>query len=491
MHSVASVNSGKRTDAVVVEIKYRLSGKPKVLADLYGSNVAAFGLDTTLWDIQDCALKHFNLTWTKSGRSPVAVTETTLWQRDNGNIDQDLTGATLKEYVAHLAETGLSTAPAASTKFGKKTSAQQKRSAVSFELFIFENMYLERMENYNSVPASELGKGGGKRDRTGSMELSTGEKAPSKVQRVAGCGFEFHSLFSLSSRSTSAKSSSGPIDLSTHVVVQKIECMHLTVEGQPVFVQKVKVNALVADSFLAHGSMEAVFEITFPDSKSTTKYIVKRFFRLTTLSSNEDNNGAMPTPDMSSIPFTVDEHSAEICAKCVRLAQGSQFLKDFYKACQKKGIDVYKHLQFANLWLLQECRVVSKASGMGLTWLMEERHVSSHVTRFSGTLQHASVHSEISHLTIYAFAHFVLESTKHQIVCADLQATVDSGVGDHGIQGINSFLKQHRCGIICEGLCLTQPGESDLLDEDEYEVILSDTDGDIGNNNSEVAVESV
>ncbi|TFK16472.1 hypothetical protein FA15DRAFT_667758 [Coprinopsis marcescibilis] len=57
------------------------------------------------------------------------------------------------------------------------------------------------------------------------------------------------------------------------------------------------------------------------------------------------------------------------------------------------------------------------------TWPMEERHANSRVDRFSGTLQYTSVHSEISHPTTYAFAHFVLESTQHQIMFVDLQGT--------------------------------------------------------------------
>ncbi|TFK19166.1 hypothetical protein FA15DRAFT_709225 [Coprinopsis marcescibilis] len=346
MRGIAYVNSGKRTDAVIVDIKYRLSGKPKVLADLYGSNVAAFGLDTTLWDIQDCALKHFNLTWTKGGQLPVVVTETILWQQDNGNIDQEMTGAMLQEYVTHLSDTGLSIPPTASSRFGKKK---------------FMYMFSERMEKLSStnsrVPGStaESGKGKGKHDRTGSMAYSQAMVAPtSKAAKVRAGGFEFQSSFSL-------------------------------------------------------------------------------------------------------------------------LPQGT--------SCQQKGINVYKHLRFASLWLLQECGEPSKVSGVsksggkdingtdfgeenaasGFTWLMEERHASGHVVRFSGTLQHAPVHSEISHLMVYAFAHFVLESTNQQVVFADLQVTGDSGIGYHGIPGINSFLEQHECGAICEGLGLTQPGQADLL----------------------------
>ena len=59
-----------------------------------------------------------------------------------------------------------------------------------------------------------------------------------------------------------------------------------------------------------------------------------------------------------------------------------------------------------------------------LLWLVEKRHPTSRVQRFSGTLSHPSSHSDLVHLTIYAFAHFVFGHTNRQLVFADLQGEV-------------------------------------------------------------------
>ena len=36
----------------------------------------------------------------------------------------------------------------------------------------------------------------------------------------------------------------------------------------------------------------------------------------------------------------------------------------------------------------------------------------------------------------------------------------DSGIGDHGLAGIKSFLDQHTCNYVCKGLNLTSLGKS-------------------------------
>ncbi|KAH6893870.1 kinase-like domain-containing protein [Coprinopsis sp. MPI-PUGE-AT-0042] len=170
-----------------------------------------------------------------------------------------------------------------------------------------------------------------------------------------------------------------------------------------------------------------------------------------------------------------------------------------YKVCERQNVNVFQNLSFAKAFLLEEQGLPSPASSLsaptpttehegedetmaegaeklpGLMWLVEKRHPSSHIVRFSGTLQHPSAHSDLMHLTIYAFNHFVFGHTNHQLVFADLQATpvaavskqgkkVEgfqlfdpmthtttgcSGVGDFGRVGIDGFVRQHECREIC------------------------------------------
>ena len=36
----------------------------------------------------------------------------------------------------------------------------------------------------------------------------------------------------------------------------------------------------------------------------------------------------------------------------------------------------------------------------------------------------------------------------------------DSGIGDHGVDGIKAFVEQHRCNYICAGLKFTPLNEA-------------------------------
>ena len=56
----------------------------------------------------------------------------------------------------------------------------------------------------------------------------------------------------------------------------------------------------------------------------------------------------------------------------------------------------------------------------------------------------------------------------------------DSGIGDHGPDGIKSFISQHRCNHICKGLKLSLllEKEDDLADSEEHH---EDDDGSDNN----------
>jgi hypothetical protein len=139
------------------------------------------------------------------------------------------------------------------------------------------------------------------------------------------------------------------------------------------------------------------------------------------------------------------------------LARGNLFLKEFFKLCKEKGVNVYygkslspfdarlgtqraPALRFTNAFLVQELNKVSPTSGMqenpsddadsgnsntslplGLMWLVEKQHASERVQRFCGTLKHTSSNSNLAHLTVSAFNHFVYQFTHKKLIYADLQ----------------------------------------------------------------------
>lgn len=94
-------------------------------------------------------------------------------------------------------------------------------------------------------------------------------------------------------------------------------------------------------------------------------------------------------------------------------------------------------IRFTDAFLVQELDQSSPASGLekissgsedndssfasGLMWLVEKRHASERVQRFCGTLKHTSTSSDLAHLTISAFNHFVYQFTRKTLIYADLQ----------------------------------------------------------------------
>ncbi|KAL0955299.1 hypothetical protein HGRIS_004188 [Hohenbuehelia grisea] len=134
----------------------------------------------------------------------------------------------------------------------------------------------------------------------------------------------------------------------------------------------------------------------------------------------------------------------------------------------------------------------------GVTWLVEPKRPMS-VTKFSGTLVHNSRRKDTCSQTVLAFAHFVFGFSKQTLVFADLQGThsqvkgrdglvlfdvmthtIDgnSGMGDFGKKGIQTFVDQHVCNSICKALGLPKAMPLSL---DYSEEARHDDDSDNGN----------
>ncbi|KAJ7099173.1 kinase-like domain-containing protein, partial [Mycena epipterygia] len=182
------------------------------------------------------------------------------------------------------------------------------------------------------------------------------------------------------------------------------------------------------------------------------QFVAKRFFWL-----SED-----------TLSVSVEENGLQIQAEIFRLAWGQWFLNAFYA---KSVIS----LAFADAFLAKEVDQPSIASGVlnitegncGLTWLVERKRPTT-VTKYSGTLVHTSACRDLKSLTVCAFAHFVFRYSDNTLVFADLQVRGgdglvlfdlmthtrkgDSGVGDFGTKGMETFMNDHECNSVCSNL---------------------------------------
>ncbi|KAJ6472440.1 kinase-like domain-containing protein, partial [Mycena sanguinolenta] len=109
----------------------------------------------------------------------------------------------------------------------------------------------------------------------------------------------------------------------------------------------------------------------------------------------------------------------------------------------------------------------------GMTWLVESKRASV-VISFTSTLDHKARGSEdIQSETIHAFTHYIFGYSGGELVFADLQGTPTpvrgndglvlfdpmthteaggSGLGDFGVEGIETFIKTHKCNRLCTEL---------------------------------------
>jgi hypothetical protein len=135
-------------------------------------------------------------------------------------------------------------------------------------------------------------------------------------------------------------------------------------------------------------------------------------------------------------------------------------------------------LRFTDAFLVQELNGISPASGMeespsddadsednntgtsspmGLMWLVEKRHASERVQKFCGTLRHTSSSSDLAHLTVSAFNHFVYQFTHKKLIYADLQGAFTRTFIIVG----SLFILPHHCPAGTPGLVTVDDKEAE------------------------------
>ncbi|TEB28742.1 kinase-like protein [Coprinellus micaceus] len=518
------------------------NAKKSSVNDRYGSSKRAFPPDATL--IGELPIFLIVVTLSnplvmqtfRTGVSPSSISctqrpretsrskqaKTSLRLTGNQQIEEGVMGFQLRRYKNKLIEQGfLDEAGCWVHKKGKgavKNTVVAGKPALLFELFIFFDMYQKRMDllaeaagegvtTLSSKSKVAKGSGSGKRhERTGSAAAT---ESVSKRQRNVGVS-AIQSEFALSNRRTSYASTP-----SSRTKLQKIACALVTAQGQPVFENKEAFHGYISSESFASGLTKCAFELLVPHSDQ--QFVVKRFYVKLTQDNEDDLNLISALLDDSSkelkippTPFTAEEHNIQIEAECVALHLGARFLAEFFKFCKSKNVRVFEHLRFEDAFLLQEVEgAASPASGMpqdvdpwgfkditpsvGFMWLAEKKHIAGRVVRYNGTLAHPSAHTDLAHLTVYAFIHFVFGHTNGKLIFADVQGTPalfelengktadgftlfdpmihsmtgNFGVGDHGQVGISKFLEQHECRDICTLLGLHDAVPLELVCDDK------------------------
>ncbi|KAJ7856202.1 kinase-like domain-containing protein [Mycena olivaceomarginata] len=166
----------------------------------------------------------------------------------------------------------------------------------------------------------------------------------------------------------------------------------------------------------------------------------------------------------------------ELVKEGTTLGRAKFFLNNFKEECDASEIDLSENEK-------GELNI-SNGSISSVTWLLEQERGNVQFRNFSGTLEHPR-YTDKQGATINVFQHFIYINSNKALVLADIQSseshnasqkasilfdlmshtlTGDSGTGDHGDKGIQTFVDQHECGQRCFQLEL-QPLKDAIEDD--------------------------
>ncbi|KAJ7431817.1 kinase-like domain-containing protein, partial [Mycena galericulata] len=426
-----------------------------------GSSSKKWANSLFLNDIKSDLLKSINIEWTKTTPIPLSDEDASFRWCHGRLLERDTSSMTLGDFYAyHSTPTNapiyLMNVPTMFKHFLKTARTQP---------FICLEMYLGLISEVISNGSGNMDTR--KRGRTESTRTEPLGNASKQLRPTVPGDVVPESQFSRSRRSELT------VQQQSEITFKRINCITAVSTGQCTLVDSGEIfRGFILDKPFASGRMKHAYHLQLANNE---QYVAKRFYKLNESDCEDD--------------VSVQNNRLEVEGEIFRLGLGKWFLDAFYRFVKtyKDSVAVDMNIEVADAFLAQEIDRPSNASGGamiteeddGVTWLVERRRPAT-VIKFSGTLIHRSARRDLRSVTIGAFAHFVFGYSKQELVFADLQGTPcqlktrdgfgkdglvlfdlmthtldsDSGVGDFGIEGIKTFVKDHECNEICRGLAL-------------------------------------
>ncbi|KAJ7453494.1 kinase-like domain-containing protein [Mycena latifolia] len=417
-------------------------GKTSYIDSNLGSASKLWSNSLFLNDIKSDILKSVNIEWTKTILKPLEDTPS------NAPIYLNNVPALFKHY-----QKSAKTQPFICLELYINMNAlevQEDPADIENRPEEFESHLDDVEDSPRTLRSATTTSSGRKRGRTESNAASSSGNKTKQLRSSIP-----QSEFSLSRRGGASV-----VQKRSEITFKKITCVVAIATGHPTLIDTDQVcRGHISDRPFASGTMKYAYDLQLANGD---QYVAKRFFKL-------------EVDDLDD-SVSVEDNRVQIEGELIRLALGKWFLDAFYRFCNtnKDSISVYSDIEFADAFLAMEKDRPSIASNVsmilseddGVTWLVERKRPVS-VIKFSGTLVHHSTGRDLRSATISAFAHFAFGYSKETLVFADLQGTPcqiktrdakgkDSGMGDFGASGIETFIKDHRCNDICRGLRLNK-----------------------------------
>ncbi|KAK7058136.1 kinase-like domain-containing protein [Favolaschia claudopus] len=456
-------------DKIMVAWQVRESKAKAVNTDL-GSSAKKWAVSTPMPDVKASLVESLNVEWCRSHSAPLLAEEVTFRWHGSLLLDPNTANMTVRDFYAYYSAPSRASIFMSSVPTMWKGMAKTNRAAIYLELYI-------------DVSAFHL-RSSGEDDSSSALVSSRRKRALSSTSEGANRDYEATkrrnpSMGPLKSMFVPTSSSAIVVHKVSPVTLKKTICTADNITGVPEFEEaEIEVSGVIRDTHFAKGAMKYAFEFKTSHGEAL---VAKRFYRL-------------EETDSPSSSVAVLDNKEEIILELRRLTLGAHLLKEFYKHAKHKGVDVYTAIEFATAWLGQEVQESpSKASETreidssheGITWLVEKKRAKI-VEHFTFTLNHQTRRQDFCAKTIHAFAHFVYGNSQRSVVFADIQGTPahvnsrdvmvlfdpmthtpagDSGIGDFGSEGIETFLKDHICGDICVALNLDKEVPLDAVEQ--------------------------
>ncbi|KAG6834916.1 hypothetical protein H0H93_006404 [Arthromyces matolae] len=496
---------GGNTNEIKIFIGWqvRTSKRPGTVDLTYGGQVKQWRANDFITvyvsDVTSEILETVNREWVRTHSLPLNMDDCSLRFCNNQNLEDNTSTLTVGQFYDHYSKSPQATMyfdpKRIPTTFRHLTHSGKKNPLLCLELFLNIDHWEVRkasLEDQNESTVSKMihdSTHSVARKRARAPSSAIEQDAENLRRRKSGplTGVP-PSTFCLSTRAGLSL-----VHKQTAVKLKIIRCVFDDTESDcKLVVEKQPVSGFILDEPFKSGTMKHAYDLVL---SSGERYVAKRFFKL----SDEDDLLTLFDNKVS-----VHDNRVQIEGEIMRLSRCQWFMDIFYQMCHRKAnVAVFQHLSVADAFLAEEVDGHSVASGEegsdsnldGVTWLVEPKR-SLALTKFSGTLQHRTTNRDLKSLTVYAWAHFVFGYSRESMVVADIQGTPaqvkgkdgivlfdimthtvngESGVGDFGIEGMVSFLKDHECHDVCRGLGLDRSMPIDL---DEFQARLDSEESD-------------
>ncbi|KAL0952448.1 hypothetical protein HGRIS_006717 [Hohenbuehelia grisea] len=445
----------------------RRSNAASSIDKVLGNACRAYSEKTTMQQLLEYIITDLNPRWTQSHESNLAVDETELRAPGNVALDPEDMGLTLREWFnkynqGERKEIFLK----APVGVGKVT----KGMSFCVELFIHVDRYLERTgeDMQNTSFGTELSNTGKK------------GKGRSTVLKTVKCtkGTVLQSQFVASHKLPDIQEASLIYFKRTICTVDvNSGKVSLTETDAPEsgFLDKATINLPSA----AHGRTKEIYGLKI----NNKEYVAKKLVNIGKGQEDLDADTAAPhlTQDlvrlrrMATFADLFMEHASNAGAEVADFKVSDGFLIKIYNVKPSPTAQAAAEAPLPDNANTDPLSDADEDYPLAAVYLVEPRRTSTSVTKFSGTFGLRSRNDKLT-ATLMAFNHFVLQQTACQYSFADIQGTKEatsfgtqiitifdamthsssgnSGLGDHGLEGIKDFIKKHTCSTICRAMKL-------------------------------------